>query len=200
MRFPAQLKLFRPSKAGRPRLAGSVSHRRRPALSPRFPVHATLRVRSDVWNLRSRRSFRALGRAFAGGRERAGFRLVHYSVQGNHLHFIAEAPSAEALARGMQGLAIRLAKGLNQLMGRAGKVFASRYHARVLLSPTQVRNAVGYVLNNYALHRAREGQPVDAGFRDAFSSQHSGVEGAAPLSWLLREGFRRAAGPPRRRA
>jgi len=191
-RPPKQLPLFRPSKAGRPRVPGSVSHLRRPALSPRFPVHATLRVRSSIWNLRSRRCFRALGRAFEKGRDRFGFRLIHYSVQGNHLHFIAEAPDAQKLARGMQGLAIRMARGLNKVIDREGPVFAARYHARLLRNPTQVANAVGYVLNNYALHRAREGQPVWAGYRDPFNSMHSGIPGAEPRGWLLREGRKRA--------
>jgi len=201
-RRPKQLVLFRPSKAGRPRVPGSVSHRRRDSFSARFPVHVTLRVQSSIWNLRSRRCFRALAPAVEKGRDRFGFRLVHYSVQGNHLHFIAEAPCADALARGMQGIAIRMAKGLNKVIGRAGKVFAARYHATVLRSPKQVRAAVGYVLNNYALHRAREGKPVRDGFRDSFSSTNSGVPGAEPRGWLLREGFSRAAaartgaGPP----
>src|SRR5207237_3669374 len=52
-----------------------VPHIKRPALAARHPVHVTLRVLSHVWNLRSRRSFRAIARAFARGKERNGFRL-----------------------------------------------------------------------------------------------------------------------------
>ena len=33
-----------------------VAHRTRPALASRFPVHVTMRVRPEVWNLRSRRA------------------------------------------------------------------------------------------------------------------------------------------------
>jgi len=201
----AQLLLFRPSKAGRPRVPGSVSHLRRPSFPARFPVHVTLRVRSSVWNLRSRRCFRALGKAIEQGRDRFGFRLVHYSVQGNHLHFIAEAPGAQGLARGMQGLAIRMARRLNKVTGQVGPVFASRYHAVVLRSPTQVANAIGYVINNYALHRARaqaedrdHGQPRGGAAPDRFGSLGSGVPGAAPQGWLLREGWRRARHRPAR--
>ena len=40
-----------------------VPHDRRPALSHRHPAHVTLRVLPHVWNLRSRRAFRAIGRA-----------------------------------------------------------------------------------------------------------------------------------------
>ena len=44
-------------------------------------------------------------------------------VLGNHVHFIVEADSAEALSHGMQGLSIRIAKALNAVMGCAGSVF-----------------------------------------------------------------------------
>jgi hypothetical protein len=37
-------------------------------------------------------------------------------------------------------------------MGRSGKVFHERYHARHLRSPRQVRNVLVYVLNNWRKH------------------------------------------------
>ena len=58
---------------------------------------------------------------------------------------------------GMQGLAIRIARGLNRLWGRKGKVFADRYHDRVLRTPREVRNALAYVLNNARRHAVRCG-------------------------------------------
>ena len=95
-----------------------------------------------VWNLRSRRGFRELSTAFAEACNRAGFRLIHFSVQGNHLHLIVEAADAVRLSRGLQGLAVRIARRLNRLMGRAGKVFADRFHQHVLRSPVEVARAV----------------------------------------------------------
>jgi hypothetical protein len=53
----------------------------------------------------------------------------------------------------MQGLCIRLAKNINRLSGRDGTVFADRYHAHVLKTPAEVRNAVHYVLYNKQKHR-----------------------------------------------
>src|SRR5712671_2940361 len=102
---------FRPG-AGRPRKKRrTMPHRRRPEIAARYPVHVTLRVRAEVWNLRSRRCFRALARAFARGKNNFGMRIVHFSVQGNHLHLIVEVTDAGSLSRGMQGLEIRMAKG-----------------------------------------------------------------------------------------
>jgi len=169
-------------------------------LAARHPVHLTLRVRDEVWNLRSRRCFRALARGFVGGKDRFGFRLVHFSVQGNHLHLIGEAEDEMALARGMQGLAVRMAKGLNRVMQRRGPVFRERYHAHVLRSPTEAARAVAYVLGNYFHHAAGWGERITNADVDPYSSaaEHekawTGVD--PPLAveartWLLRVGWQR---------
>ena len=92
--------------------------------------------------------------AFRAGKDRFGFRLVHYSVQSNHVHLICEAADKESLSKGLQGLGVRIARGLNKLWGRKGKVFDDRYHAQVLSNPRQVRWALGYVLNNTRKHNA----------------------------------------------
>src|SRR5262249_56515976 len=119
------------------RARAGVVHRRRPVLKARFPVHVTWRMREGVWNLRSRRCFSALARAFWRGADRFGFRLVHYSVQGNHLHLLVEAKDERALSRGMNGLGVRVARGLNRALGRRGKVLQERYHGHVLKTPTE---------------------------------------------------------------
>jgi putative transposase len=59
-------------------------------------------------------------------RERDGCRVVHFTVQSNHLHVIAEARDAMALARGVQALSIRIARAVNRVLGRRGPVFADR--------------------------------------------------------------------------
>jgi REP-associated tyrosine transposase len=146
-----------------------VTHAARPALAARFPVHVTLRVLPHVWNLRSRRSFRVLGRALSRGGDRFGMRICEFSIQGNHLHLIAEAGDARALSRGMQGLSIRIAKGLNRLMKRPGKVLADRFHQRILRTPTEVRRVVHYVRNNRLIHRARWGHTAHTQ-RDPYAS------------------------------
>src|SRR3990172_7855125 len=87
--------------AGRPRTGSAgVLHAARPALARRHPVHVTLRVLPHVWSLRSRRSFRVVEAALRGVLPRTGFGIVHFSVQGNHVHLIAEAADAPSLSRG----------------------------------------------------------------------------------------------------
>src|SRR6184192_4861960 len=106
--------------AGRKRVRerAGVPHRTRGVLKARFPVHATWRMRKGVWSLRTRRCFTALSRSFYAGADRHGFKLVHYSVQGNHLHLMVEAKDEKALAKGMNALGVRIARGLNRVMRR----------------------------------------------------------------------------------
>jgi hypothetical protein len=102
----------------------------------------------------------------------------------------------------MQGLAISIAKRLNALLGRSGPVFADRYHAHILKTPTEVAHAVAYVRGNFAVHAARQGaQPIAA--IDPCSSAALIDDGrlpddqgpplvAAAKTWLLSTGWRRA--------
>ena len=190
---PAQLELpawggKRPG-AGRPRLSPRplVSHRKRPEHAPRFPLHTVLRVEEDVPRLRRKQMFSEIRSALAAGAARPGFRLVHFSVQGNHLHLVVEAADKVTLARGMQSLAIRLARAINRAAGRHGRVFADHYFARELKTPAEVRRAVRYVLDNWMLHGVRAPQT------DPCASPAPLVQ---PRTWLLTVGWLRSrAGP-----
>ncbi|MFQ5504247.1 MAG: transposase [Planctomycetota bacterium] len=79
---------------------------------------------------------------------------MQYSVQNDHMHLVVEGKDRTALSRGMQGLLTRIAKGLNRLWGRRGKVFADRYHDRILRTPKEVRNVLRHVLQNAVRHRS----------------------------------------------
>jgi REP element-mobilizing transposase RayT len=157
-----------------------------------------MRVREHVWNLRGRRCFEVLQICFAAGNDRFGCRVVHFSVQGNHLHLIVEAPNNRALARAMQGLAVRIAKRLNRLMRRRGPVFADHFHSRVVRTPTEAARVIAYVLGNYARHAAQRGEHVDVRLVDRCSSafpRPTGPPLVAPArTWLLTVGWRRAPG------
>ena len=133
--------------------AAGVPHRARAPLASRHPAHVTLKVRPEAAGLRRGMLIRRLRACFRAGRERPGFRLCHFGVLGDHIHLICEAADALTLARGVQGLEVRIARGINKTLGRSGPVLADRYHARALKTPTEVRNALRYVLQNLAHHR-----------------------------------------------
>lgn len=170
-----------------------VVHRSRGEWARPMPLHVTLRMAPHVYNLRSRRSFRVIAAALRIGGDRFGARVTQFSVQGNHIHLLVEAPDRRALARAIQGLSIRVAKGLNRMMGRKGRVFDDRYHARILRTPTEVRHAIHYVRDNARKHAAERGETYGPGYVDPYSS--AGVADLAlppAQTWLLREGWRRA--------
>ena len=158
-------------------------------------MHVTLRIGSGVPGLRRQRVLYALEEAFAAAKIRFGMRIVHYSIQGNHLHLIVEADDRASLAKGMQGLAIRLARAINRLFARAGHVWGDRYHSHVLRTRREVANALRYVLGNFARHARQSGNEV-ARFADAFSSVRflgftdPDAPVASPRTWLFRLGWR----------
>jgi hypothetical protein len=182
-----------------------VPHVTRPELTGREPVLVTLKMKKEVWNLRARRAFARLLPTFFAARERLGMRLAQFSVQGDHVHAIVEVVNRRALSRGVQGLSVRIARALNRLMERRGKVFADRFHHRVLASPKQVRAALAYVLCNARKHRCA---PAARGWLDPFSSapwfdgwakidtheSHEPRPVSAARTWLLGVGWRRAGG------
>ena len=118
-----------------------VSHMRRPSVPGWFPVLVTLRMARGVWNLQTQRCFRALADALSAGSSRRGFHLVRYRAERDHVYLLVEADSRRGLSLGMQGLSIRIARGLNRLMKRGGRVLGDRYEAAVLRTPDEVRRA-----------------------------------------------------------
>ena len=170
-------------------------------VSGQHPVHVTMRIREELPSLRGKEVFLALREALGKGKERFGCRLNHFSVQSNHLHLILEADDRVALTRGVQGLAIRIAKALNRVWERKGKVFAERYHEQVLESPQQLRNALLYVLNNSRHHDVQHTEHLpDAyssgewfdGWRDYRSPRRgAGAPVVPPRTFLQRKLWRR---------
>ncbi len=160
--------------AGRPPAGekAGVSHAVRGAVSSREPVLVTLKMRRHVWNLRTQRAFARLVPAFVAACERFGMRLVHFSVQADHIHLVVEVENERSLSRGVQGLCVRIARALNQMMRRIGSVFADRYHARVLRTPRQTRYAIQYVLLNGRKHghAPRSSSRAERGWLDPYSS------------------------------
>jgi len=117
-----------------------------------LPLHLTFHLIEGLPNLRNKREHATLIEVFARCREREGFRITQYSIQGNHVHLIVEARRKEDLTRGVTGLATSMARRLNKLWNRHGRVFSDRFHSRVLRSPTEVLRALRYVFHNAHNH------------------------------------------------
>ena len=116
----------------------------------------------------------------------------------DHLHLVVEADGPTAFERGVRGLAIRVAKAINRALGRRGHVWADRFHARLLRTPREVRNALVYVLHNIRRHLpgTRGLDPCSsARWFDGWRTPVPAVAEAAPVApartWLARIGWRR---------
>jgi REP element-mobilizing transposase RayT len=185
----------------------------------------TTRVVRGAGYLRGSRVYPAVREALCGARERLGARITHFSIQRDHIHLLVEARDQVALGRAMKGFGVRVARRLNRLAGRTGRVIADRYHARYLRTPTEVRRALVYVLQNGVKHARDDGQIArgqrawidpysSAAFFDGWHPRcrrwipardapahplhrwgHPVVPVVAPRTWLLRSGWLRAGGP-----
>lgn len=209
-RGPKQLELPRPPSwggaregAGRkplPKRRGPP-HATRPAHQPRHPIHVTMRAQPGLLSLRSEKIFSSLRRALAAC-SRDAFRVIQFSVQTNHVHLIVEADDAAAFTRGVQGLAVRCARAINQPLGRRGTVWKERYHAHALGTPREVRRGLAYVLLNFRKHlRAppavdpRSSGPWFQGWLKAPRRPGGPCPVAPSRTWLASIGWRRAGGP-----
>lgn len=186
--------------AGRKPRAGHLRqtpHRARPIHRKAHPVHVTLRA--GLRALRTQRVAPTLLRSLRDS-NREWFRVVHYSVQENHVHLIVEAEDTEALSSGVRGLMVRIARRVNRLLRRRGRFWADRWHGRDLDGPRQVRNALVYVLQNRMKHAGTSAlDPLSsAGAFDGFASALPGAfRSFGPpcvtnaRTWLLKSGWRR---------
>ncbi len=133
--------------SGRTRIhSKGVSHRKRQKVSRHTPTHINMKYKASI---RNKDFLRILKRAILNSR-RKGLRILHYSVQSNHVHFIIEADNNENLEKGMRSLAVTIVRGINK-----GKVQLQRYHLHVLKCLRELRNAVNYVCYNEQKHTGK---------------------------------------------
>jgi REP element-mobilizing transposase RayT len=163
----------------------------------------TLKVRSGLPSLRRVSFVGELERSLAAACERGRFRVVHYSIQHDHVHLVVEAASKLALACGMKSIGSRVARAVNRVFARRGPVLADRYHRHTLRTPREVRRAIAYVLLNARRHLAKRRRPVRVSLDPASSARW--FDGwvrrlpvpagrrpvAPPRTWLLSLGWRR---------
>ena len=176
-----------------------VRHRTRPAHASYNPVHVTMRRAKGLPSFRVERLHRLLREAIRETR-REGFRIVHYSIQNDHLHMLVEADDARVLTNGMKSFAVRVAMRVNHwvMMRPSGRVWGDSYHRRELTTPSEVRNVLVYVLNNHLKHGEWEVGLIDpcssapwfSGWmhrREPVPPEPAAAERA--WTWLLDEGW-----------
>ncbi len=181
-----------------------MPHRHRKAKKRGEPLHITVRLADRLPSLRRSGALKLVLAALSASSDRHGMRIVQYSIQREHLHLLVEAEDRQCVARGMSALLSPLARALNKLWSRRGKVFPERYHDEVISTPTQARNALRYVLQNGKKHGVVASNSIDLcssaptfdGWieRPSIASLTTApvVAATAPAStWLLTTGWRR---------
>lgn len=139
---------------------------KRPSVNERYPLHVTWRLRKGLPDLRLLYNLGHFRHAAAESKA-YGFRVLHFSLESNHIHMIVEADSNKELANGMRSLGCRFAKlvlktrrerarsgshSKNSDVNAGSGIFAGRYHTRILKTPTEAKNAIAYVLLNHSKH------------------------------------------------
>ena len=191
-----------------------MPHDTRAKVDPRYPLQVTIRAVPGLPSLRSARVFGALRRAI-GRASVDRFRVIHFSIQQDHGHFIVEGDEARRARGGMHGLAIRLALAVNRALGRRkGKVVGDRYHVRPLTTPRQMRTSMVYVLLNFrkhlgapagidprssgphfsGWHRSAQLDSADVASRAADWTRGRPAATVAATTWMGTIGWRRAGG------
>jgi len=212
---PGQLSIFNPRgwggkrKGAGPKRKGpkKVSHRKRETFRPKQPIHVTLKFRKGLPSFRSKRYAKIVWLALTFACNKFDVRIVHFSIQKNHIHLILEAKQKESLSKAMQGFCIRIAKGVNKVFRSTGAVFADRYHAHILKSPAEARAALAYVICNTRRHALHNGHRYKDGWIDPLSSALAFDGWKTPVkliitggkdppvleakSWLLTKGWRK---------
>ncbi|MFT3697741.1 MAG: transposase [Kofleriaceae bacterium] len=211
-------------RVGRPKsgIRASEKHKTRPAIKAAEPIHVVVRANPEVQPLRRQALYRAIRRATQVVARRADMRIVELSIQDTHIHLLVEAANREALAKGMQSFGVSAARNINaallrdaiargqrDFVTRRGSVIADRYHACVLKTPTQVRNCLAYVLNNWRHHQVTASRkwaidPYSSGMTFHGWRELDGLLPelptwfqplvvSSPQTWLLRVGWRRSS-------
>jgi REP element-mobilizing transposase RayT len=156
----------------------------------------TLRAAEGLISLRAERVFPAVRAALVAATS-SRFRVLQFSVQRDHLHLLVEASTPTGFEHGVRGLAIRVARAVNRVLHRHGHVWGDRYHAHLLKTPREVRNALVYVLNNWRKHEPasrgldpRSSAAWFEGWRRPETSEVGSSPVARARTWLASVGWK----------
>lgn len=151
LRKGTQLKLTNPKNAGRPALHDrGIRHIKREEIRRESPLHLTLKlIRADIQN---KIILKALRHAIIRARLQ-GLKIIHYSLEYDHVHLYAESRGNKILAKAMKALGVSFVKKINRHFKSKGSCYKTRYHLRILKSAREVKNVINYIFKNGIKHK-----------------------------------------------
>lgn len=153
IRKNTQLSLINPKGAGRPaKNDKGIRHTARERISKLTALHLTIKVRENKADIKNKRLLRALHHAIMRARLK-GLRIIHYTLEFNHVHLLVEASNNEVLHKGMQALGISFSKAINKVKSLKGTVYKHRYHFRKIGSRREYKIVLNYIVGNGIKHK-----------------------------------------------
>lgn len=129
-----------------------IRHIARDEVKSSTPLHLTIKVERSKAGLKNKSIIKVLHSSIKKARL-IGLRIIHYTLEFDHVHLLVEADNKAILGKGMQSFGISFSKGINKLKGLSGRVFKTRYHFRKLKTPSEVKNVLNYILGNAVKHK-----------------------------------------------
>lgn len=128
-----------------------IRHTSRPKISRPTSLHLTIKVKSIKANIKNKIILHMLKRAILNAR-RQGLKVIHFSLEYDHVHLLIEADNNLTLGKGMKALGVTLAKRINKFRGLKGAVYKHRYHFRRVGSSAQLKKVMNYIFSNGVKH------------------------------------------------
>lgn len=139
-------------KAGRPAIHDKgIRHTVRPRIHKTTMLHLTIKVRENKADIKNKRILKLLHHAIKRARLQR-LKVLHYTLEYNHVHLLVEATNNQILHKGMQAFGITFSKWINRLKLRKGTVYKHRYHFHALRSTRERKNALNYIFTNGVKH------------------------------------------------
>ncbi len=115
-------------------------------------LHLTIKVRENKADIKTKLILKALHHAIKRARLKR-LRVIHYTLEYNHLHLLVECDNHKRLGKGMQAFGISIAKAINRIKLLKGAVYKHRYHLRKITSGRDLKNVLHYIFNNGIKHK-----------------------------------------------
>lgn len=148
-----QLKLLNLNRAGRKAIHHpNIRHIERPKFKKARSLHLTIKVRENKADIKSKRLLKSLHHAIKRARLMK-LRVIHYTLEYNHVHILVEADNHQRLHKGMQAFGISFSKAINRSKRMKGTVYKHRYHFRQICSSRELKNVLHYIFHNGIKHR-----------------------------------------------
>lgn len=184
MKIHKPLNFLNRKKAGRPPVNDKgIRHTERPRLNKSTMLHLTIKVRENKADIQNKRILAILHHAIKRARLQK-LKILHYTLEYNHIHLLVEASNNQILHKGMQAFGITFAKWVNRLREGKGMVYKQRYHFHALKSLREKKNALNYIFSNGVKHKRTKNR-IDP--YNSFVGQH--VISADVLKTVLKSDF-----------